>query len=182
VSYNQAAILTSLANEWTYMQTNAGPYQNIAGVGMWALGNDYAPSLYGDTYATAGAFSTAMFGASPAPAGPSILLQLTNNGSISSTITLISNGLYYPFPAVSGGANTTWCTQAATGTYGCTDSSILDTIGAGTVTVQITPAVGAAWICPAGGGVGAGGTVTLTSGRYNLQVNGNFNSCAFGSF
>ena len=182
ISYDQATILSALSNELTYMKTtNPTPYSNISGVSMWALGNDYAPNLFTDNFAKAGAFSTAMFGASPAPAGASILLQLSNNGSTSSITTLIFNGSYYPFPAVAGSANATWCTQAATGTFGCTDSSILDTIGAATVTVQVTTN-GTAWICPAAGGVGTGGTVTLVSGRYNLQVNGDFNSCAFGSF
>jgi len=182
IPYNQASILATLAAELTYMRSsNPTPYANVTGVSMWALGNDYAPNLYNDTYAAPGAFSTAMFGASPAPAGPSILLQLTNNGSSGSITTLITNGNYYPFPAVAAGGNATWCTQAATGTYGCTDSSILDTLGAGTFTVQVTTG-GTAWLCPAGNGLGTGGSVTLTGGRYNLQVNGDFDSCAFGSF
>jgi len=82
---------------------------------------------------------------------------------------------------VSASSNTTWCTQAASG-GNCPDSSILDIVGASTNTVQVTTN-GVAWICPAGGGIGTGGTITLNSGfRYNLQVNGDFHSCAFGSF
>lgn len=182
VQYNQASILTSLSSELTYMYaTNPSKYSHITGVAVWQLGNDYAPKLYGDTFAANGGFSTKIFGAAAPPAGPSILLQLTNNGSSQAITTLITSvGLYYPFPAVNASAQTTWCTSAlSSGT--CPDSFILDTLGTGTFTVQVT-SNGTAWICPAGGGVGAGGTVTLVTGRYNLQVNGDFKSCAFASF
>ena len=179
----QLARLIALLGELRYMYTtNPTPYSHITGVAMWQLGNDYAPRLYGDNFAANGGFSTKIFGANPPPAGPSIQLQLTNNGSSASITTLItSGGLYYPFPSVNPASNAQWCTQAvASGT--CPDSSILDTLGTGTFTVQVTTG-SVAWICPAGSGIGTGGTVSLNSGfRYNLQVNGDFKSCAFGSF
>lgn len=184
VQYDQTSILNTVVSELTYMySTNPTLYSHIAGVSVWQLGNDYAPRLYGDNFASTGLFSTKIFGAAAPPAGPNILLQMSNNSSSTSAIiTLItSGGLYYPFPSINPSSNTSWCTQAASG-GSCPDSSILDIIGASTVTVQITPSSGVAWLCPAGGGVGAGGTITLNSGfHYNLQVNNDFKSCAFGT-
>ena len=186
VQYNQATILDSLASELNYMlSVNPGPYSHIAGVVVWQLGNDYAPNLYGDTFASKGAFSSKIFGAVAPPAGPSIQLQLSNNSGSGSAITTLitSGGSYYPFPAVNASSFTSWCTLAAS-SGSCPDSFILDTLGTGTFTVQVTPSSGTAWLCPANsGGIGPGSTITLTSGlRYNLQVNNDFKSCAFGTF
>jgi chitinase len=185
IQYDQAAILNSLASELNYMfSSSPSLYSHINGVVTWQLGNDYAPNLYGDTFATKGLFSTKIFGAAAPPAGPNILLQLTNNGTGGSeTTTLITSAQqYYPFPAVNASSFTSWCTLAASGSS-CPDSFILDTIGAGTFTVQVTPSTGVAWLCPANsGGIGSGSTITLTSGfHYNLQVNSDYKSCAFGT-
>jgi hypothetical protein len=185
VQYDQSAILSTLASELNYIFSGNRPlYSHITGVAVWQLGNDYAPRLYGDTYAVNGGFSTKIFGAAAPPAGPNILLQLTNNSSSASEVTTLITAAqaYYPFPSVNPSSFTVWCTQAASsGT--CPDSFILDTIGAGTFTVQVTPSSGVAWLCPANAnGVGPNSTVTLTSGiHYNLQVNNDFKSCAFGT-
>jgi len=93
VQYDQAAILTSLGAELTYMYSaHPASFSHITGVAVWQLGNDYAPRLYGDNFAVNGAFSTRIFGAVAPPAGPSIQLQLTNNGSSSSITTLVTAG------------------------------------------------------------------------------------------
>lgn len=186
VQYDQNAILTTFAAELNYMFSGNRPlYANIAGIATWQLGNDYAPRLYNDTYAINGLFSTKVFGAAAPPAGPSIQLQLTNNSASTSEITTLvtSAKAYYPFPSVNAKSFTSWCTQAvSSGT--CPDSFILDTLGTGTFTVQITPSTGSAWLCPANqNGIGNNSTITLISGlRYNLQVNNDFKSCAFGTF
>ncbi len=185
VQYDQTAILSTLASELNYIFSGNRPlYSHITGVAVWQLGNDYAPRLYGDAYAVNGGFSTRIFGAAAPPAGPNILLQLTNNSSSTSEVTTLITAAqaYYPFPSVNPSSFTVWCTQAASsGT--CPDSFILDTIGAGTFTVQVTPSTGVAWLCPANAnGIGPNSTVTLTSGiHYNLQVNNDFKSCAFGT-
>lgn len=183
--YDQTALLNALASGLNYMfSANPAPYSHISGVVVWQLGNDYAPNLYGDSYATKGAFSTRIYGAAAPPAGPNILLQLTNNGTGGAEITtfITSAQQYYPFPPINASSFTSWCTLAASGNN-CPDSFILDTLGAGTFTVQVTPSTGVAWLCPANsGGIGPGSTITLTSGfHYNLQVNSDFKSCAFGT-
>ncbi len=183
--YDQTAILNSLASGLNYMfSANPTPYSHISGVVVWQLGNDYAPNLYGDSYATKGAFSTKIFDAIAPPPGPNILLQLTNNGASGNEVTTLitSAQQYYPFPAVNASSYTSWCTLAASGSN-CPDSFILDTLGAGTFTAQVTPSTGNAWLCPANlGGIGPGSTITLTSGfHYNLQVNTDYKSCAFGT-
>jgi chitinase len=186
IQYDQSAILTTLASELNYIFSGNRPlYSHINGVVVWQLGNDYAPRLYGDSYAVNGGFSTIIFGATAPPAGPNIQLQLSNNSSSGSAVTTLitSAQAYYPFPAVNASSFTSWCTQSASsGT--CPDSFILDTIGAGTFTVQVTPSSGSAWLCPPNAnGIGPNSTITLTSGfRYNLQVNSDFKSCAFGAF
>jgi hypothetical protein len=185
VQYDQTAILGTLASEFNYMFSGNRPlYSHINGVVVWQLGNDYAPRLYGDTFAVNGGFSTKIFGADPPPAGPNMLLQLTNNSSKTSEITTLVTAAqaYYPFPSVNPSSFTVWCTQAASsGT--CPDSFILDTIGTGTFTVQVTPSTGAAWLCPPNAnGIGANSTITLLNNlHYNLQVNNDFKSCAFGT-
>ncbi len=185
VQYDQTAILNTLASELNYIfSANRPVYSHINGVVVWQLGNDYAPRLYGDAYAVNGAFSTRIFGAAAPPAGPNILLQLTNNSSSASAVTTLitSAQAYYPFPSVNPSSFTVWCTQAASsGT--CPDSFILDTIGAATFTVQVTPSTGVAWLCPANAnGIGPNSTITLLNNlHYNLQVNNDFKSCAFGT-
>ncbi len=186
VQYDQTAILNTLASELNYIFSGNRPlYSHVTGVMIWQLGNDYAPRLYGDNYAVNGGFSTKIFGAAAPPAGPNIQLQLTNNSSSTSEVTTLitSAQAYYPFPSVNPSSFTSWCTQgASSGT--CPDSFILDTIGAGTFTVQVTPSSGSAWLCPPNAnGIGPNSTITLSSGfRYNLQVNNDFKSCAFGAF
>jgi hypothetical protein len=185
VQYDQTAILSTLASELNYVFSGNRPlYSHITGVAVWQLGNDYAPRLYGDTYAVNGGFSTKIFGAAAPPAGPNLLLQLTNNSSSASEVTTLITAAqaYYPFPSVNPSSFTSWCTQAASsGT--CPDSFILDTVGTGTFTVQVTPSTGAAWLCPANAnGIGPNSTITLLNNlHYNLQVNNDFKSCAFGT-
>ena len=47
----------------------------------------------------------------------------------------------------------------------------------------VTPSTGVAWLCPANAnGIGPNSTITLlTNLHYNLQVNNDFKSCAFGT-
>ncbi len=178
-SYDQASILASLESDIQTMQTDSSNYKYFAGVMMWSLNNDYYPSGWSDTSAGVGAFSSKIFGAELAPAATKNLqVQFTNNGQNTGvTITLIVNGLYYPFYANSGSNQSIsassyaqWCSaDAASDT--CPDSWNLDQITVdSTFTVQVTPDNGTAWSCSSGG--------KLSSGYHNIQVNNDYKSCA----
>jgi hypothetical protein len=104
--YNQAAVLSNLSTQVSNVIAN---YPHIYGVMQWSLNNDYMPNAWGDAQATPGAFSTAIFGATPPPALPYFILQVTNTGPNQAgpvayaSATLIVNGQYWIF-----GANAPW--------------------------------------------------------------------------
>ncbi len=107
VQYDQAAILSQIQGALPA----ALALPNIDGVMQWSLNNDYMPNGWGDTNATPGAFTSAIFGA-PAPAAlPYFILQLSNTGPnvpgplAYGTVTLVVNGQYWVF-----GTNAPWTT------------------------------------------------------------------------
>jgi hypothetical protein len=145
-SYNQASILSNLQTQINTVIPNTTTYQYINGVMMWSLNNDYAPNLYGDSYATAGAFSSTIFGATPPPSLPYFILQISNTGpdvaspTAYASATVVVNGQYWIFGknvsyAASGvpiapGANQLWGTKPSSqiSGLGVVDSNNLDMI------------------------------------------------------
>ncbi|MFH1452923.1 MAG: glycosyl hydrolase family 18 protein [Armatimonadota bacterium] len=64
VVYDQQAILNQLKTDILSMESDSTNYGNISGVMVWSLNNDYMPTGWSDTYATSGAFTRTIFGAS----------------------------------------------------------------------------------------------------------------------
>ncbi len=99
--YNQADILNELAADIEIMQADNTNFGKIAGVMVWSLNNDYMPQGWNDTYATAGAFSTIIFGAEAPPVGQYFIMQVTNTGKQkNASVTLVVDGNFYPFGQV----------------------------------------------------------------------------------
>jgi len=149
-SYNQSSILSQLKTSIDEMIADPVNYPYFDGVMMWSLNTDYAPSLYSDTSATTGAFSTTIYGAESSGgsdgSGPYFILQISNTGNGSgsypyATASLKINGLNYEFgglssagkdTALKAGANKSWGTLASaqdsnTSSY-VTDSANLDAL------------------------------------------------------
>lgn len=83
------------------MQADNTNFGKIAGVMVWSLNNDYMPQDWNDTYATAGAFSTIIFGAEAPPVGQYFIMQVTNTGKQkNASVTLVVDGNFYPFGQV----------------------------------------------------------------------------------
>ena len=193
-SYNQGAVLTSLNSQINTVFQDPTKYGNISGVMMWSLGNDYSPQSFGDTYATSGGFSSAIFGAPTPPALPYFILQISNTGpnvpgqGAYASATLVVDGKYWIFgnqygAPISPLLNQPWGTQTSASnpaTPTVIDSSNLDSIFSGGetsfVATQIiingyssqgslnTPTV--QYPCP------LGTNYTFQAGKsYNLMVN-----------
>jgi chitinase len=202
-AYDQAAVLASLASQWTAMAQEPALYGHVAGVMQWSLNNDYAPSAWGDASAAPGAFSVALFGATPPAPSPYFLLQVSNTGPDSpdsgayASATLVVDSQYWIFgnkwgTALSPGANESYGTSASSrnpATPYVIDSSSLDSIFAGGRTSFTASQVlingyssqsdvgtpGVQYSCPLGAGY------TFEAGHsYNVQVNANsdYRSCA----
>lgn len=102
-SYDQSAILNTLLSYVNTALASEAGYSYIDGIMQWSLNNDYMPSGWGDSYATSGAFSTILFGASPAPSIPYFTIQVSNTLGAASgshpyaSATLVVNDAYYVF-------------------------------------------------------------------------------------
>ncbi|MDY0914639.1 hypothetical protein [Rathayibacter festucae] len=202
-AYDQAAVLADLASQWKAMAAKPELYGHVTGVMQWSLNNDYAPAAWGDTSAVPGAFSVALFGATPPAPAPYFLLQVSNTGPDApdsgayASATLVVDGQYWIFgnkwgSALSPGTNESFGTSASAenpATPYVIDSSNLDAIFSGgkksftASRVLINgyssqsdvAAPGEQYVCPVGSGY------TFEAGHsYNVQVNANsgFKSCA----
>lgn len=128
-SYSQSTILTQLRTDIDAMLSDTTNYKYFAGTMVWSLTNDYDPTDYNDSSATAGAFSQTIFGAA---ASPSVWLQVSNistDGYVAVSLCDSSWNCYVfgnsSSQPLSGGTSTLWGTSAAvaSGTYADTVSS-----------------------------------------------------------
>lgn len=204
-SYNQNTILTELKTSIDSMIGDTTNYKYFDGVMMWSLNTDYMPTGYYDYAATAGAFSSTIYGAeSGGSSGPYFILQISNTGAGTSsypyaTASLTINGLNYEFgdlsssgkdTALAAGSNKSWGTLASaqdpnTSSY-VTDSWNLDNLFSGgntSITVsalqinKYTSAdkTAAKYI----NCTSALSYTTLETGHtYNVMINPDSNSCA----
>lgn len=184
--YDQATILNNLKTQIDTVATDN--YANIHGVMMWALGNDYAPDLYQDAYAQAGAFSTTIFGAPAVPPRkltPPVTIEIQNTGtSKSDGLVLQVNGLGYTFAGANGapltpGQSYVWGTSGSAGTQGAVDSWNLDHLFANTTNVLANIAIwdpSTNWATPCATGPTS---ITLSANNYyHVMVNLDYKSCA----
>ncbi|QHC57165.1 glycosyl hydrolase family 18 protein [Rathayibacter sp. VKM Ac-2760] len=202
-AYDQAAVLTGLASQWAAMKADPEHFGHIDGIMQWSLNNDYAPSAWGDTSAKPGAFSVALFGATPPAAAPYFILQVSNTGpdrpdsGAYASATLVVDSQYWLFgnrwgSALAPGANESFGTATSAAnpaTPFVVDSSNLDAIFSGGKTSFTASQVlingyssqrdvagpDRQYVCSAGAGF------TFEAGHaYNVQVNADsgFKSCA----
>lgn len=199
-SYDQATILTTLVNEWSIVQ---GKYVYISGVMQWSLNNDYDPSGWGDSNATAGAFSSALFGAAPTPppSQPYFILQVSNTGpdvageDAYASATIVVDGQYWVFGTswnspIAPTYSQLWGTLTSSlnpTTPGVTDSASLDTLfsdktsfTASSILIngyssqsQSLSNYNHQYTCPSGEGF-----VFQAGHSYNLMVNAASHTCA----
>lgn len=200
-SYDQSSILAGLMSAWSNVQTSA---PHISGIMEWSLNNDYNPSGFGagDSYAKAGAFTSAIFGAALPPALPYFILQVSNTGtggSLFATATLIINNGYYIFGAntangqvpIADGQYQLWGTLPSsqnTATPGVVDSGNFDSIFSNGVTSFTTSGIYVNRYNSQGDSVNSpnwqnsctqGSGYTFLSGHsYNLEINAETGACA----
>ncbi len=205
-SYNQSTILTELKTNIDSMIGDTTNYKYFDGVMMWSLNTDYMPTGYYDYAATAGAFSSTIYGAESggSSSGPYFILQISNTGAGTSsypyaTASLTINGLNYEFgdlssagkdTALAAGSSKSWGTLASaqdpnTSSY-VTDSWNLDNLFSGgntSITVsalQINEYTSADKTSAKY--VNCTSTLNYTKletgHTYNVMVNPDYNSCA----
>lgn len=201
-SYNQSNILSQLSSQITAMESDTTNYGNIYGVMQWSLNNDYLPSGWNDNYATAGGFSSTIFGATPLPPLPYFILQITNsapnqaNPNAYGSATLVVNGQYWVFgnqwnQPITPLLYQQWGTKPSSqnpATPGVIDSNNLDNLfsagqpsfTASQILINGYPSnstniysPNAQFPCPAGTNY-----VFKAGHSYNVQVNAVYQSCA----
>lgn len=136
-AYDQNSTLSNLKTIVDEIVANTTEYKYFAGMMMWSLNNDYNPEGWGDTSATAGAFSNQIYNAesSASVTTPYFVLQLSNLGTKSyGSVTMVVNGAYWIFgtssnTSIAPSSNQLWGTLASSQEVsGVVDSSNLDNI------------------------------------------------------